>query len=387
MIAPIPVSAPLPARLRAPALPARARWRHALACAALACLTWLGAAGAPAQAQGAAQDSAWATQLHDLAGSFAADQDISAEWAWKVLSQARHNGRVKRLMTPSAQKAPTVRDWQAYRERLITAARIEAGMAFWRRHQQQLQDIEAFSGVPASVIVGIIGIETTYGQNMGSIRVLDALATLAFDYPSNHPRAFERSQFFRKELEQFLRLCHSNDLDPLTLQGSFAGAMGVPQFMPSSWRLYGRDGNEDGVVDLISSPQDAIASVANYLLAHGWRARQPAYLPVALQAQPEQLRALLAPDILPTFDQATLQQLGALPQPAGTQYDGLMALVELKNGARAPEYILGTENFYAVTRYNQSSYYALAVLQLGEAVQQRMQQLQPQRPPAPKAQP
>lgn len=328
----------------------------------------------------------WSQQVRDFAGTFAADPEIPTDWAVQVLGQAQYNKRVKRLMTPAAGTTSTVRDWQAYQARLISAARIESGVQFWRRNQATLADVEAQWGVPASVIVGIIGIETSYGQNMGNIRVLDALATLAFDYPTEHPRAAERAAYFRKELEEFLRLCHTNGLDPLALTGSFAGAMGIPQFMPSNWTLYGEDYDRSGAVNLISSTNDAIASVANYLRAHGWRPNQPAYFGVDLQqTTPEQMRTLLAPDILPSFDMVGLTALGVSLLPAKQQYDGQMALVELKNGDNPPEYVIGTENFYAVTRYNQSSYYALAVLKLGEAVEQRLKALQLPVAPAPSA--
>lgn len=354
--------------------------RHlAAACAALvlAIAAVPSATAQPAPQAASAQEAQqrqWRTQLQTFAGSLTDDAELPAQWVAQVLGQAQYNPRVKRLMTPAPGTTTTVRDWQAYRARLLTSARIESGVMFWRRHQRTLQDAELRWGVPASVIVGIIGIESAYGQNTGNIRVLDALATLAFDYPAEHPRAQERADYFRRELVQFLRMARSNGLDPLQLRGSYAGAMGIPQFMPSSWLLYGQDFDGDGRVNLIDSPEDAIGSVANYLAAHGWRAGQPAYFDVALQASAEQKATLLAPSILPTFDQPGLQALGAQLLPAGQRYDGQMALIELRNGAQPAEYVIGTENFYAVTRYNQSSYYALAVLQLGEAVQHRLQQ-------------
>lgn len=344
------------------------------------------APSSPAAAAPASAAASWSQQVRDFAGTFAADPDIPTAWAMQVLEQAQYNKRVKRLMTPAPGTTSTVRDWQAYQARLVSAARIESGVQFWRRNQATLADVEAQWGVPARVIVGIIGIETSYGQNMGNIRVLDALATLAFDYPTEHPRATERAAYFRKELEEFLRLCHTNGLDPLALTGSFAGAMGIPQFMPSNWTLYGEDYDHSGAVNLISSTNDAIASVANYLRAHGWRPNQPAYFGVDLQqTSPAQMRTLLAPDILPSFDMVGLTALGVSLLPAKQQYEGQMALVELKNGENPPEYVIGTENFYAVTRYNQSSYYALAVLKLGEAVEQRLQALQLPVAPAPSA--
>ena len=313
----------------------------------------------------------WDEKIQQLQGELRADLELNGDWVEQILNQAQFNARVQRLMTP-ATGSSTVRDWQEYRNRLVSPARIDAGVLFWMQNSQTLQAVEAKWGVPAEVIVGIIGIETFYGRNTGNIRVLDALATLAFDYPQSHPRAEQRAAYFRQELIQFLRLCVENDLDPLTVRGSFAGAMGIPQFMPSSWMLYGEDYDKGTQANLLSSPADAIASVANYLRAHGWKSGLPAWYSVSLQADGSQMATLLQPDILPTFDVDALKGLGAHVTPEGKNHDGLLALVELKNGPREPEYILGSENFYAVTRYNQSSYYALAVLELGAQVHQRI---------------
>lgn len=318
----------------------------------------------------------WDEKIQQLQGELRADLELNGDWVEQILNQAQFNARVQRLMTPSTTGGTTVRDWQEYRNRLVSPARIDAGVLFWMQNSQTLQAVEAKWGVPAEVIVGIIGIETFYGRNTGNIRVLDALATLAFDYPQSHPRAEQRAAYFRQELIQFLRLCVENDLDPLTVRGSFAGAMGIPQFMPSSWMLYGEDYDKGTQANLLSSPADAIASVANYLRAHGWKAGVPAWYSVKLQADGPQMATLLQPDILPTFDVEALQSLGAQVTPEGKNHEGLLALVELKNGPREPQYILGSENFYAVTRYNQSSYYALAVLELGSQVHQRILSMQ-----------
>lgn len=315
----------------------------------------------------------WQEKINLFKGSLRSDPELPSQWVDQVLSDAVYNARVKRLMTPAAGARSTVPDWQEYRARLVNSARIEAGVAFWRKNRQTLINVAQETGVPAEVIVGIIGIETFYGRNTGDIRVLDALSTLAFDYPATHPRANEREAYFRQELEQFLRLCIQNDLDPLKVRGSFAGAMGIPQFMPSSWMQYGEDFDKNGAPDLIGSQQDAIASVANYLRAHGWKPGKPAWYSVSFNADVLNLEELLKPDILPTFDAQSLARLGANIAPSGTDHQGLLALVKLRNGARSPEYIIGTENFYAVTRYNQSSYYALAVLELGAEVARRLE--------------
>ncbi len=216
--------------------------------------------------------------------------------------------------------------------------------------------------------MGIIGVETLYGQHMGNLRVIDALATLAFDFPDAHPRAAERRAFFQRELEQFLTLMDRTGIDPHTPRGSYAGAMGLGQFMPSSWSRYAVDFDGDGRIDLWRSAQDAIGSVANYFVGHGWQSGMPTHYAVAFDAATLQLDALLAPDILPTFSVASMAAQGAHVQSEGAQHTGPLALVELQNGAEAPSYVAGTENFYAITRYNWSSYYAMAVIELGRAV-------------------
>lgn len=359
---------------------ASASRRTAIAAIAAAAIT--GALGHwPAHAQTATNNGQqaanpapahWHEQLKEFEGELQAAADLPSAWVRRILSQVSYNAKAKRLMTPARNARSTVPDWQQYRARLVTTARIDAGLQFWRQHGNVLEQVAQRTGVPADVIVGIIGIETFYGRNTGDIRVLDALATLAFDYPQNHPRAQERAKYFRQELEQFLRLCLEHKLDPLALRGSFAGALGIPQFMPSNWILYGEDQNRDGRVDLLNTPADAIASVANYLRAHGWKPGVPAWYPIMLTADEQGLQTLLKPDILPTFDVQGMAQLGAHLGHTGRDHSGLLALVKLRNGPREPEYIAGTENFYAVTRYNQSSYYALAVLELGEAVARRM---------------
>ena len=234
--------------------------------------------------------------------------------------------------------------------------------------QAALERAEREYGVPAETIVGIIGVETIYGQQMGNFRVMDALATLAFDFPSAHPRAKERTEFFRRELEQFLSFTNRSNTDPFEPRGSYAGAMGLGQFMPSSWVRYAVDYDGDGRVDLFNSPADAIGSVANYFRGHGWTPGMPTHFGVQFDTARLQMDDLLAPDILPTFSVASMQAKGAVLDAAGVQHNGPLALVELQNGAEAPSYVAGTENFYAITRYNWSSYYAMAVVELGREV-------------------
>ncbi len=222
--------------------------------------------------------------------------------------------------------------------------------------------------MPPEIIVGIIGVETIYGQNMGNFRVIDALATLTFDFPPQHPRAAERQAYFSGELEQFLSLCARTDRSPAAPLGSYAGAMGLPQFMPSSWVKFAVDFDGDGQIDLWRSEADAIGSVANYFKGYGWQPGLPTHYPVRLAPEAD-MDTLLAPDILPSFSPARFAELGALLGPAAQAHPGPLALIELQNGGAEPSYVAGTQNFYVITRYNWSSYYAMAVIELGQAIE------------------
>ncbi|WP_326542747.1 lytic murein transglycosylase B [Pseudorhodoferax sp.] len=299
------------------------------------------------------------------AEDIAARRDLDREWVRQAIGQARLLPQVQRLMTPAPRGTP--KNWRVYRSRFIDPVRIRAGVRFWQEHRATLERAEREYGVPAEIIVGIIGVETIYGQQTGSFPVIDALATLAFDFPKAHPRAAERSAFFLGELEQLLSLSDRSGTDPHSWRGSFAGAMGLPQFMPSSWVRYAVDFDGDGRIDLFASAADAIGSVANYFKAFGWHTGMPATYPVAFAAQAD-MDTLLAPDILPSFSVESFTAKGAVLQGAALQHAGPLALVELQNGAEPPQYVAGTENFYVITRYNWSSYYAMAVLELGQEV-------------------
>ena len=313
------------------------------------------------------------TEALQWGSELATRHNLPQTWVNAAIADARMLPNVARLVTPSTK--PTAKNWAAYRERFIEPHRIAAGLAFWQEHASELARAEHTYGVPARIIVGILGVETLYGQHTGSFRILDALATLAFDFPQAHPRALERQAFFRQELEHFLMMTYQNKADPRSLKGSYAGAMGLPQFMPSSWRRYAVDFDGDGRIDLWNSTADAIGSVANYFRAFDWQAGQPTTFDVQVQSSPEQLEQLLLPDILPTFSAQTLQSLGLQLPPDAVQYPGKLALIELRNGEDAPSFVLGTENFYAVTRYNWSSYYAMAVIELGETIERDRQRL------------
>lgn len=300
------------------------------------------------------------------ADATAQDQGWAASELRALLGLAQRQASVIRLVKPAAQAQ--AKNWTAYRARFVEPQRIAAGVAFWEQHQAALEQAEKTYGVPAWLVVGVIGVETLYGRHTGQYRVLDALATLAFDFPSEHPRAAQRSLFFQQELLAFVQLTRSSNTPATSWLGSYAGALGLPQFMPSSWQRHAVDFDGDGRIDLRGSPADAIGSVARYMQAHGWVAGLPTHLPVNVPADTPQLDVLLQPDIVPTFSPEHLLAQGLLWDTT-IPLSGPLALVKLENAGKAPTYVLGTRNFYTVTRYNWSSYYALAVIELGQTIQ------------------
>ncbi len=288
---------------------------------------------------------------------------LDAAWVQAALQRSRYVPNVAKFIMPPP--AGTAKNWAAYRARFVEPIRVRAGLAFWRANQKWLTLAEELYGVPPEIVVGIIGVETIYGRHMGNFRVIDALATLAFDFPSGRK---DRSPFFREELENFFVLCRSEGVEPLELKGSYAGAIGMPQFMPSSFNKYAVDLDSDGHVDLHTNAADVIGSVAHYLAEFGWQRGQPTRFDVAPPVDASERALLLGPDILPSFSAQDFVARGAQLGGAALAHEGKLALVELQNGDAAPSYVAGTANFYAVTRYNWSSYYALAVIELGEAV-------------------
>lgn len=306
----------------------------------------------------------------EFADAIAAKRGLDAEWTRRMVGKAQNLAVVSRLMQPPPASQP--KNWRVYRSRFIDPVRIAAGVRFWNENRATLERAEKEFGVPAEIIVGIIGVETIYGQQMGDFRILDALATLSFDFPASHPRAEERTKYFRGELEQFLAWHRANGSDPLRPRGSYAGAWGMPQFMPTSLARWGIDYDGDKTVDLARSTDDVIGSVANYFKGYGWQTGMPTHYPVRFDAATLDLDALLAPDILPTFSAGTFQAKGALLEGAATEHKGPLALVELQNGGDPPTYVAGTENFYVITRYNWSSYYAMAVIELGREVREAL---------------
>lgn len=304
---------------------------------------------------------------HAAAQRFAQDvaerNGLPLKWVQNQLAKAQRLEAVRRLIMPPP--AGTAKNWAAYRARFIEPQRVAAGVAFWRDNESWLQEAQDRWGVPAEVVVGIIGVETFYGRIMGNFRVLDALSTLAFDFPSGRK---DRSAFFSEQLEEYLVLCAREELDSASVKGSYAGALGLPQFMPGSVNRWAVDMDGDGHIHLHRNSADAVGSVAHYLASFGWQRDLPTHFDVAVPVDSSDRAVLLGPDIVPSFSAEQFAQRGAVLSEAGRAHRGPLALVELQNGDAAPSYVAGTQNFYVVTRYNWSSYYAMAVIDLAQAV-------------------
>ncbi len=340
--------------------------------AARAAMLLLLATGLNADAQAASNSPASKRLVQQQAETYADRAEVAAfademsargldpVWIQRTLNEARKLESVRRAIKPlpSGQR----KNWQTYRDRFVNAGRTQAGKQFLQQHADTLMRASQQYGVPVEVIVGIVGVETFYGRDTGRYRVVDALATLAFDYPAEDGK--DRSQYFREQLAQFFLWCGKEQCDPLGVKGSYAGAIGMPQFMPENILRYGSDFNGDGRINL-HDPVDAIGSVARFLALHGWvRQLVPT---VEVDLANAQLEPLLEPDIIPTFTQPQLFYYGAKPRLPLSMLEKY-ALIELQNGDAENEYVLGSRNFYVLTRYNRSSYYAMAVLALGQEV-------------------
>jgi len=279
-----------------------------------------------------------------------------------ILAEARIQPRIIEVMSRPAEK---VMPWYEYREIFLTDKRIDAGLEFWSEHQEMLANTSSKTGVPEEIIAGIIGVETFYGRITGNYRVIDSLATLAFEYPP-------RGKFFSSELEQFLLLVNEHDIDPLVVTGSYAGAMGGPQFISSSYRAYAVDGSGDQRVDLWSDWADVIASVANYFLVHGWTSKGPVMSPVTGVVSSDAISESRKLDR--TVPSLLEQGVNFDPAERGDSNDdkAMLFALEYEDG---PKYWVGYNNFYVITRYNHSVMYATAVYQLGTRIRQRREAL------------
>ena len=294
--------------------------------------------------------------VKDFINELAVEDGFNPEQLAEIFEQVEKKQRIIDLISRPAEKA---KPWHEYREIFVTAPRIAAGVEFWEENEAALNRAGSKFGIPIEIIVAVIGVETNYGRNKGSFRVMDALSTLAFDYP---PRA----RFFRSELRELLLLAREENKDPLELIGSYAGAMGYGQFIPSSFRAYAIDFDGDGTRDIWSSQTDAIGSVANYFSRHGWDGESPITVPVTVTD--ERADQLANQGLKPKRSIAELRKAGMEHVSLPDQTLGALFRLEGRDGW---EYWLGLHDFYVVTRYNHSHMYALAVVQLSEAVRSR----------------
>jgi membrane-bound lytic murein transglycosylase B len=290
----------------------------------------------------------------------AAQSDYSEQELVDLFSGVKKQGHLFELLDKPAEKEL---DWYQYRHIFIKDKRIQQGVEFWREHQDLLSEVSLKTGVPGEIIIAVIGVETFYGTYRGKDPVFDSLVTLAFDYP-------KRSKFFSRELEQLLLLTREQNLDPRTLRGSYAGAMGMPQFIASSYRSYAVDFDGDGQANLFDSIPDIFASVANYFVKHGWRTNEAVAGP--LTALEKNTIDALSPGVKTDYKWSDLTQSG-LYSKTDLDPDTEVALVKLQQ-KHAPEYWFGLKNFYVITRYNHSELYAMAVYQLSLLIKDRMRQ-------------
>jgi membrane-bound lytic murein transglycosylase B len=283
-----------------------------------------------------------------------------------ILGKVRYTPEAVRLIGPAPSSAPSpARSYARYRERFLTPALIAAGSNFWALHAEVLARAEAEFGIPSEVILGVLGVETSFGRNTGSFRVIDALATIAFD-------GERRQEYFRDELKELLLLARDSGIDPLVLKGSYAGAVGLPQFMPSSYRRYAVDYDGDGAIDLLGSPADAIGSIASYMKAFGWVTGEAPAAPIRLASGSEEH---FVSGLDRVHDVSDVQSKGVVfsgrDPPAG-----LCSIFELPTPGKPSKFVAGFTNFEVVTRYNRSTFYASAVLELADAIRKAHSRVQ-----------
>jgi membrane-bound lytic murein transglycosylase B len=283
----------------------------------------------------------------------------------QVLALLRKGEPQPKIIEAMTRPAEKVTPWWEYHDRFLTEERISQGAEFYSEHRESLERIAGARGIPPEYLVAIMGVETKYGHFVGHYRVLDALMTLAFDYPP-------RSDYFRGELEQFLLLYSEEHLDPLKVTGSYAGAMGVPQFMPSSYRLFAVDGNDDKKRDLWNNWDDILASIANYFVEHGWESGGPVLAETRLDPEPTFQIDTRNLELNETVESLNAKGVEVVGQTGATP--AVLISAEQQDG---PAYRVGFKNFYVITRYNHSARYAMAVHDLAGAIAQRVHSLQP----------
>ena len=301
----------------------------------------------------AAEDLARRDDVSQFINSMVKKHQFQRQELTDLFSQARVHQKIIDAITRPAESKP----WYQYRPIFLGDKRIQNGVEFWNKNQALLERAEQTFGVPAEIITAIVGVETFYGNHKGGYRVLDSLVTLGFDYP-------KRGSFFRSELEQFLLMTREENMEPLSVMGSYAGAMGQPQFIASSFRSYAIDFDKDGKRDLWQNTADVIGSVANYFKRHGWVRGEPIVSPATVSGK--HIRELVDKGIKPHTSIQSLQRQGV--QPDNTlpkKAKGALIELEQKDGN---EYWIGLNNFYVITRYNHSPLYAMAVYQLGQEI-------------------
>lgn len=333
------------------------RWGVALCLAGLPLWGMLSVTSAQAADYDPAQNPTVATLL----GTLSEQDNLPLNELQSTMRQAHRLPDVLAAMSHPAEK--TLR-WDQYQRIFITQARIDQGVQFIKAHQSDFQRAEKEYGVPREIIAAIIGVETSYGRNVGKYRVIDSLSTLAFDYPA-------RAKFFRRELASYLLMTYKEHLDPLEMKGSYAGAMGYPQFMPSSYIAYAVDFNHDGKADLQNEPSDAIGSVANYFAKNGWIKGVPVVFPATGPATPPKNIGVNEVGI-PHFSEAQLGNAGVHPSTSLNPNDKLIPIA-LNYADGHYTYWLGTQNFHVITRYNTSPMYAMAVTELAQRIREAMQ--------------
>ena len=319
-----------------------------------------------AQPASASSDYLSRPEVRSFIDSMSEEHGIESSDLERILGDVRYQPAVVRLMGPEPSSAPSpARSYSRYREKFLTPDLISAGSRFWSLHAEDLARAEAEFGVPREIILGILGVETRFGRNTGSFRAIDALATIAFD-------GVRRQDYFREELKQLLLLARDTGIDPLAIKGSYAGAVGLPQFMPSSYRRYAVDYDGDGAIDLLGSPADAIGSIASYMKSFGWVPGETPTAPVRLApgSEPELVSGLER-----VHDVSDVQSKGVVfsgrDPPAG-----FVSIFELPTPGKPSKFVAGFTNFEVVTRYNRSTFYASAVLELADAIRKAHSRVQ-----------
>ena len=335
--------------------PIRVFARTAITAVVVSCLS-VGAGAAGGNPGGYAGNEAAQALVDELV----VEEGFNREELLTVFASAR---RQESILTAIARPAEKTKPWYEYRKIFLNDKRLEQGVEFYHEHRETLQRAQSETGVPAQIIVSIIGVETYYGRVAGSYRVIDALSTLAFDYPP-------RSPFFTSELKSYLILTRQQGFDPLAMKGSYAGAMGYGQFMPSSFLEYAVDYDGDEIIDIWKNPVDAIGSVANYFKRHGWKAGGAVVSRADVTGEvPQQWFVRSRKQLVPKHTVAQFIEAGVIPRDKLDPEALAIAMdFQLKKGF---EYWLGLHNFYVITRYNHSAMYAMSVYQLSRQLGER----------------